>query len=386
MSTTQSATALDTSPANTRPDDTRDVDAGTPPATAVASAAELRRAIKVLRPLAWQNYLRLDFAPGELVLSAADGYRVLATFTLSADCETTAQPVTTTIPQLSPLVRGKGDVTLEAEGDALAVRRDGAPHTVLPTVTVPRWPDLTVPQGTGAEVDAALFAEVLPAAGADDSRPLLTTVCVDGPHLTATDSYRLHRVTLGGPLTEAPVLIPREVIQAVTTCGGTVRLVVDHDDEGGTILVETGPLRVIANGRLGQYPRVEQVIPREPPHKLTFRTATMVDALRSLARATRPMGRDSHGAYRPVRVERVAEGLRLHIIGDREEAAAEMTIPGSASSGDGFVLAANADFLADTLTDTTGELGYTDALRPVLVSEQCHGFTRTRVQMPVRVS
>lgn len=124
----------------------------------------------------------------------------------------------------SDVVRSVGEaaVTVETDDELARITQDAAEFEIR-LIPADEFPRLAEPAGDAVTIEAAAFAaalkQVIPAASADDSRPILTGVLLaaedDGLRLVATDSYRLAVRTMAGSSVLAEgqrVLVPSRAL------------------------------------------------------------------------------------------------------------------------------------------------------------------------------
>ncbi|MFN0091025.1 MAG: DNA polymerase III subunit beta [Acidimicrobiales bacterium] len=290
---------------------------------------------------------------------------------------------------VSEIVRAlePGAVTVEVGPDTAAITA-GRSQFSLRVIPPDDFPRPTEPAGEAVTLAVAELAgalrQVVPAASADDSRPILTGVLLaaedGGLRLVATDSYRLAVRDLPGArvLEEgAHVLVPSRALNELTRILGgdhqelTLRL---GEREAA---FELGNVRLTTRLIEGEFPNYRGLIPQSHPNVLTVNRIELLDAVRR----TRLMAREAT----PLRMVMKPEGLELvAITQDVGQAHEELD---AVYDGEALTVAFNPDYLVDGLEVAPGEqvtLHTVDALKPALLRGS--GTEFLYLLMPVRVS
>jgi DNA polymerase III subunit beta len=230
------------------------------------------------------------------------------------------------------------------------------------------------------------------AASDDDSRPILTGVCLalqeDRLRLAATDTHRLAVRTSqvnGAVLNE--VKDPVTVIVPVRAMNELMRVLGDGEDsqlqmriDQNQILFRTERVTLISRLIEGQFPRYERVIPAGHTRRLTIQRDEFLSALRR----ARIVARDASAKDRIVVA---TEGENLVITaeaGDLGQAREEIEV---AREGDDISIAFNVNYLLEVLgvLDTEGIfLELTEPLSPGVV-RPVDGDDYLMVVMPMQV-
>lgn len=316
--------------------------------------------------------LDLTIETSVAVSAAADGV-VVAPGRLTVDIVRSLEP---------------GAVLLEADQEEMRISSGRAQFSVrlFPAEDFPRLP---VREGAAVSLPVAQFSEavrqVVPAAAADDTRPMLTGVLLTsesgtGLRLVATDSYRLAKRELpnASVLSEGEkVLVPARALnelQRVMSGAEEMKVRLGKTDAG----FEVG--RVIVTTRLieGEFPNYNQLIPSHYPNRLTVGREPLVDAVRRV----RLLVKD---ATTPVRLALRPTGVELSVVSqevgqaveelDAKYEGAEMTV--------GF----NPAYLIDGLEAAGGDevvLEVLDALKPATI-RPVDGEDYLYLIMPVRL-
>ena len=218
------------------------------------------------------------------------------------------------------------------------------------------------------EADGLLTAlrQVVKAASADESRPVLTGVLLsaeeEGLRLVTTDSYRLALCDLPGLEvlgSDQSVLVPSRALQEVIRLLGDVQQVNVRFSEReasfdlGTVTVTT---RLIE----GEFPSYQGLIPTHQPNRLTVDREGFINAVRRV----RLMAQDST----PIRMDMSATGLELSATTQDVGEAREQV--DAAFEGEDLTVAFNPEYLLDGAEAAPGEeivLNTVDALKPAVI-------------------
>jgi DNA polymerase-3 subunit beta len=254
----------------------------------------------------------------------------------------------------------------------------------------PALPDLPPVAGrVSAEEFASAVAQVVVAAGRDDTLPVLTGVRVeiDGDRLTlaATDRYRLAMRELSwrpeGVELPAAALVPgRTLAEAAKalTGAGDITIALGSGANGESLIGLANDTRRTTTRLLdGEYPRYRSLIPNEHLSQAEVSTATFIDALR---RVSLVAARTS-----PVRLS-FETGMLLLEAGTGEDAQASEQLEVN-YSGAPFTIAFNPTFLLDglgVLDSATARLSFTDPKRPAVLTGESAEYSY--LLMPVRLS
>jgi DNA polymerase-3 subunit beta len=280
-----------------------------------------------------------------------------------------------------------GAVTVESDSDEahLSAGRSQCDMRIVPADD---FVALTPASGDGVQLEGAAFADalrqVVPAAGREDTRPILTGVLMaaegTGVRLVATDSYRLAVRDLTGAtvLGEGQkVLVPSRALgELARLLGGATDVTLYLGEFEATFSV--GHTRLTTRLIEGEFPNYRQLIPSSYPNRLTVAKEQLLDAVRRV----KLLARESA----PVRIELKPGGLELTAatqdVGQaREELDAKY-------EGAEMVVAFNPDYLIAGVEAATGDevvLETLDALKPaILRSTETADFLY--LLMPVRVS
>lgn len=332
--------------------------------------------------------LRLELAGDRLVVTGSD-----LDLTISASIDVAGESDgVVVIPSklVSDVVRAMepGAVVLSLEdGDAQITA--GRSDFSLRTIPAEEFPQVAAAEGDAVTLETAGLADalrqVVPAASADDSRPILTGVLLaaesEGLRLVATDSYRLAVRDLPGASVLAEgqhVLVPSRAL------GELGRLLGDDDAEVTLRLGEREASfdvgDVVLTTRLieGDFPNYRGLIPENHPNTLVVDRAELLDAVRRV----RLLAQEST----PVRLSMSDDGLEL-IAMTQDVGQAHESVEAS-YTGNELTVAFNPDYLLNGVDVSTGDqiqLETVDALKPaVMRSVDDQEFLY--LLMPVRVS
>jgi DNA polymerase-3 subunit beta len=264
----------------------------------------------------------------------------------------------------------------------------------LPTMPVDDYPQLPPLPATAGRIPATDFAQavaqVVVAAGRDDTLPVLTGVRVefDGDKLTllATDRYRLAMKELAwtpeaSDLPAAALVPARNISEAARALAGgpEVTLALAGGSAGDSLMGFAGAGRTTTTRLLdGEYPRVRSLMPASHEAEATVSTAALTDAVKRVSLVAQRTS--------PVRLSFSAGELLLEA-GTGEDAQASEVLE-ITYSGEPLTIAFNPQFLLDglgVLDDSQAMLTFTDPKRPAVMSgAESAGYSY--LLMPVRLS
>ena len=279
-----------------------------------------------------------------------------------------------------------GSVTLSVEDDEahITAARFQSAIRLLPADEFPRLGDPADEAVTLAAGDFAhALRQVVPAASADDARPILTGVLMaaeaEGLRLVATDSYRLAVRDLPGTsvLREGQsVLVPSRALRELERLLGAA-------DEVTLRLGERDATFEVASVRLttrlieGEFPNYRGLIPSSYPNRLTVAREALIDAVRRV----KLMAREAT----PVRLSMSGDGLELVAITQDVGQAHEQL--DAKYEGTELTVAFNPECLLDGIEVTPGDevtLSTVDHQKPAVV-RSVEGSEFLYLLMPVRV-
>lgn len=280
-----------------------------------------------------------------------------------------------------------GAVTLEVVDEEVRIT-SGRSDFSLRLMPADEFPHLAEPTGdavtlSGTDIAEALH-QVVPAASADDSRPILTGVLLaaEGPglRLVATDSYRLAVRDLPGTSVLAEgqsVLVPSRALgELIRLLGDTETVTLRLGERDASF--ELGDTRLTTRLIEGEFPNYRGLIPSHHPNRLTVGREVLLDAVRRV----RLMAREST----PVRMVMKPDGLELLAVTQDVGQAHEAL--DAKFEGTELTVAFNPEFLIQGAEVTPGDeitLETIDALKPALLrSTESPDFLY--LLMPVRVS
>ena len=251
------------------------------------------------------------------------------------------------------------------------------------------FPRLAMPADDAVTLAANDFAsalhQVVPAASADDARPILTGVLLaaeaGGLRLVATDSYRLAVRDLPGASVMGEgqsVLVPSRALKELERLLGSAEEITLRLGEREASF-EVGGLRLTTRLIEGEFPNYRGLIPASHPNQLTVGREVLVEAVRRV----KLMAREPNT---PVRLAMSADGLELVAITQDVGQAHEQVDAGY--SGEELTVAFNPDYLLSGVEVSPGDeitLFTVDAQKPAVIRAQgAEDFLY--LLMPVRVS
>jgi DNA polymerase-3 subunit beta len=248
----------------------------------------------------------------------------------------------------------------------------------------PRLPEVDAAPTSTVSADALLdtLGAVQRAVSRDEARPVLTGVLVKFAEgklvMAATDSYRLayKETPLEGTVPEMEAIVPAralEEIRRLATAGSTLELGVQENQ----VLFGIDGTWLTTRRIEGQFPKVDELRPKEFTHEVTVPREELLDVVR----------RTSVMAHRnsPLRL-RFAEGELTVWTQTQDVGEARETMP-VRFEGDPLEIGFNADFLRDGIESTEGEelrLRLIDPLRPGLLQGPGEDFWY--LIMPIRLA
>jgi DNA polymerase III subunit beta len=248
----------------------------------------------------------------------------------------------------------------------------------------PRLPEVDAAPTSTVSADALLdtLGAVQRAVSRDEARPVLTGVLVKFAEgklvMAATDSYRLayKETPLEGKVPEMEAIVPAralEEIRRLATAGSTLELGVQENQ----VLFGIDGTWLTTRRIEGQFPKVDELRPKEFTHEVTVPREELLDVVR----------RTSVMAHRnsPLRL-RFAEGELTVWTQTQDVGEARETMP-VRFEGDPLEIGFNADFLRDGIESTEGEelrVRLIDPLRPGLLQGPGEDFWY--LIMPIRLA
>jgi len=290
----------------------------------------------------------------------------------------------------SDLVRSLsgGSVEVSVEGDEASITA-GRFESSLRLLPADEFPRLAMPADDAVTLAAKDFAaalhQVVPAASADDARPILTGVLMaaeaGGLRLVATDSYRLAVRDLPGAsvLSEGQsVLVPSRALRELERLLGSAEEITLRLGEREATF-EVGGVRLTTRLIEGEFPNYRGLIPASHPNRLTVGREALVEAVRRV----KLMAREPNT---PVRLAMGPDGLELVAITQDVGQAHEQL--DAEYAGEDLTVAFNPDYLLSGVEVTPGDeitLDTVDAQKPAVIrSAGAQEFLY--LLMPVRVS
>ena len=258
---------------------------------------------------------------------------------------------------LSDICKSMPRDSVDLSGEAARVQvSSGAARFVLHTLPLDEYPPLPeVPAASGivdAEVFARAVAQVVSAAGRDDTLPVFTGIRLEirgsTISLLATDRYRLAVRTVPwqpvDPAVETNALVPAKLLADVAKAmsGHDITLSLGSTGTGdGLIGFEGGGRHATSRLIDGEFPKVRGLIPAESAitSTVTVQTAALVEAVKRVALVAERSA--------PVRLT-FADGTATLDAGNGEEAQASESVEVTLN-GDPVVTGFNAGYLLDGL-------------------------------------
>jgi DNA polymerase III subunit beta len=248
----------------------------------------------------------------------------------------------------------------------------------------PRLPEVDASPTSTVSADALLdtLSAVSRAVSRDEARPVLTGILVkfgDGKLvMAATDSYRLSykETPIEGKVPEMEAIVPARALEEVrrlASSGGTLELGVQENQ----VLFGVDGTWLTSRRIEGQFPKVDELRPKEFTHEVTLPREELLDVVR----------RTSVMAHRnsPLRL-RFAEGELTVWTQTQDVGEARETLP-VRFEGEPLEIGFNADFMRDGIESTEGDelrLRLIDPLRPGLLQGRGEDFWY--LIMPIRLA
>lgn len=310
-------------------------------------------------------------------IDAGDTIRLTATnleLTITAEVDGDADPGTLVVPHrvLSAFVdrAPDGAVTIEvADPDVIVTAGDST--AALRSLPVTEWPRLADVEDTPVVLSAEhvdLVRRTLHAVSADQKRPLLLGVHLEGQHVICTDSYRMAVATIGGADFPA-VTIPGDAVKAALKGAGDYVEVTVGEHRARLSHGRTTWTTVLLEG---EFPPVLRLLRDESPHTLTVPAERLTEALGRMGVLT--------GENTTIIAPEGDKAIVSARVADIGEVTDVVPCTGDATFQIGF----NPQFLADLLeaagTDDV-TLGLVDAMKPAMV----HAEGLQLLLMPVKV-
>ncbi|MGI8754783.1 MAG: DNA polymerase III subunit beta [Acidimicrobiales bacterium] len=288
------------------------------------------------------------------------------------------------------LVRSLGDprVEVRVDGDEAHITA-GRFESSLRLPAADEFPRLAMAADDAVTLAAKDFAralhQVVPAASADDARPILTGVLLaaeeGGLRLVATDSYRLAVRDLPGTsvLREGQsVLVPSRALRELERLLGSAEEVTLRLGEREATF-EVGSTRLTTRLIEGEFPNYRGLIPASHPNRLTVGREALVEAVKRVKLMARELNT-------PVRLAMSADGLEL-VATTQEVGQAHEQLDATYEGAD-LTVAFNPDYLLSGVEVTPGDeiyLDTVDAQKPAVI--RAGGAQEfLYLLMPVRVS
>ena len=298
------------------------------------------------------------------------------------DVVVTARLASDVVRSLDP---GAVNVTVDEEGIHIDSARS---KFSIQTMGAEDFPRVAALDGDPVVLEAGglltALRQVVKAASADESRPVLTGVLLsaeqEGLRLVTTDSYRLALCDLPGLEvlgSEQSVLVPSRALQEIIRLLGDVEQVSVRFSEREASF-NLGAATVTTRLIEGEFPSYQGLIPAHQPNRLTIGREGFVNAVRRV----RLMAQDST----PIRLDMSAAGLELSATTqDVGEAREQLD---AVFDGEDLTVAFNPEYLLDGAEAAPGDeivLNTVDALKPAVIrTPESEQFLY--LLMPVRIN
>lgn len=320
--------------------------------------------------------VRMELAGDRLTLTGSDlELTVSVTLTVSGLADGVA-----VVPSrlVNDIVRAlePGAVEFETTDDAARIASGRSEFSLKP-LPADEFPRVAPVEGDEVRFDAEALVgalrQVLPAASADDNRPILTGVLLaaegEGLRLVATDSYRLAVVDLPGVSVLSSgksVLVPSRALSELSKAlgaGGEITLRLGERDASFSSGID-GDAGIVLTTRLieGEYPNYQGLIPSNQPNLLTIGREALIEALRRV----KLLARDAT----PVRMQMSQDGLELRAV--TQDVGEGLESLDATYTGEDLTVAFNPDYLLAGIEAASGDevsLATTDSLKPAVVRD-----------------
>lgn len=300
----------------------------------------------------------LRLMPGAIAATNMETTIITETPGMNLDCSVESSALLAALEVLD----SKQEVTLTTDGPQMVVQQ-GRMKTSLQLSAVGEYPELPSTSKTArvsltaVQVREAMMAAQM--AGTDDTRPVLTAVCLkvrsaDKGRVSfgATDSYRLAEwadvpAEMSGIAGSVELLIPHVSLKAAVGLmgkgeGGLV-IGFDPDQPTGVAVLRAGATVVATRLIDGQFPNTDQLVPdREQMTPVALSAESAEDLLRML----KSVGSNSSSPAR-FALERGSHEARVSVVDDEMHVIRELTVVlQSAWAGETINIGANAGFFA----------------------------------------
>ena len=329
---------------------------------------------------------------GEVALQTTDLETTLTVrFPATVLTPGTAAVATATLGKAS---RGKGAATIETEASVGGVTERLVLQTgirvTLPCFDLAELPLTPDPYFTFAgSLSQSVLEYVVPFVSTDDSRPLLTAVCIRGDQICATDSYRMSVVQLDDPVfqfmeAKKDVLVPGRVLANIVKAKAEkVAIAIDERLEHVRLVVEDRISEVwIVRLVDGSFPDWQSLIGD------IWKEVTVIGldrpALDDALTAMLPLLPDN---VTPVRFSAGPQGVRMDVI--QVGAGMEMQVDLSGEFDcEKPAIGFNPGYLKSLLASSDGTrlVGRATGTHPLGIVDTVDGQKACRALMPVRIS
>ena len=324
-------------------------------------SGQLKKALLLVKPAVVNRSTTLPVLANVLVQSAGSRVKITATdleITMSVYVGAQVESeFALTLPAglLTDFVKSLPDARLEVDvqGAQATLRCEGAASTFTGTLAE-EFPPIPAPKGASVEWPAQALRDaigrVVIAAASDDSRPVLTGLCLtvsdDGCELAGADGCRLAAEPLGfttrqGGWAERTIIPARTMSRLMAALGKSEeRISFTRSETQGAFT--WGNVEVVSQLIMGTFPDYPSLIPasKDAASHVTFD----VEGLREAVKAATPFAREGSGI---IRLMATSQGLRVHARAE-ELGTHDSTVPCQMKGQPGNI-AFNSRFLADLL-------------------------------------
>jgi DNA polymerase III subunit beta len=248
-----------------------------------------------------------------------------------------------------------GVINLELDESKLKIATDQYQSTVngIMADDFPVMP--TISEGQSWSIASGMFKkglqQVVFAASADESRPVLTGVLIHSSngklYLAATDSYRLAEKEIGASKEDVSLLIPATAMHDLLRIlgDGDDEVYVTHDDQ--QVLFRVGDVELVARLLEGKYPDYRKLIPESFATQVVLKRADFLN----VTKVSSLFARESAGSV-TIKVDSGTQALSIRSIASQlgeNTATANGTV-----TGDGEITL-NSRYLLDALNAIDGD-------------------------------
>lgn len=278
-----------------------------------------------------------------------------------------------------------GTITLELDETKLKITTDQY-ESVINGTTAEEYPVMpAISGGTNWSVPSKVLRsalqQVLVAASADESRPVLTGVLLHSHnkklYLVATDSYRLAEKALTKTVEDMSLLVPASALQDLLRILTDVEdeVSVTHDDQ--QVLFRVGDVELVARLIEGKYPDYRKLIPNNFAQTATLKKQEFIN----ITKVSSLFARESAGSV-TIHLDKAKQVVSIRSIASQlgeNIANAPATI-----NGEG-VITLNSRYILDALHAINGDevkIAFNGKLEPCLLTGKSDDYLH--VIMPLK--